>query len=248
MHVLNTMKLLSEYTRLKFSPFALRSFFFFTLILQDSFEFKKWGVISGNYYEFGVGWGSSLSRYLGALESFRKKYKKETSDFHVFGFDSFAGLPPATSPNDINPSWNTGAFSHKIEEIEKKIKKFNELRSRVRFVKGFYNESLTGKLLKELKATPPSIINIDVDYYSSAKEVLTWIWPILQNGTIFYFDDIWSYLGNPEYGELAAIREFNEEGHGYLVPWNFLGYGIDIPTQLMGKVYIYTKKPLQTKE
>lgn len=45
----------------------------------------------GNYYEFGVGWGGTLSRYLKALDKFCKIYKSNPNDFHVFAFDSFEG-------------------------------------------------------------------------------------------------------------------------------------------------------------
>ena len=86
---------------------------------------------------------------------------------------------------------------------------------------------------------PPSIVNIDVDYYSSTKAVLEWIYPICQEGTIFYFDDIFEYLGNLSKGEYKAIAEFNRnhinEGFQF-----YQFYNLGIPA-LTGKLYTLNK-------
>jgi hypothetical protein len=75
-------------------------------------------------------------------------------------------------------------------------------------------------------------VMMDCDFYSSTKTVLEWIRPLLRDGTIFMFDDIWAFMGHPDFGELRAIREFNAKGPGLLVPHYFGG-----PTQ---QVYVFT--------
>lgn len=58
---------------------------------------------------------------------------------------------------------------------------------------------------------------IDCDYYSSTKTILDWLQPMLKSGTIFYFDDYWSFHGHPDYGELRAINEFNKMNQGRIL-------------------------------
>ncbi|MBU0579718.1 MAG: class I SAM-dependent methyltransferase, partial [Candidatus Margulisbacteria bacterium] len=90
-------------------------------------------------------------------------------------------------------------------------------------IKGFYNNTLTEKRREQLKSNPPSIINIDCDYYTSTITVLNWLLPLLSSGCIFRFDDIWSFHGNPNYGELKALKEFNKKGEGQLTSFPVLG-------------------------
>jgi len=193
----------------------------------------------GNYYEFGVGWGGTLLRYLQALKKFSVDKKVDPSKFQIFGFDTFEGLPESKIPEDKHPSWEKNKFSHDIKEIKEKISsigidlnKFN-----IRFIKGDFKNSLTTSFRNEIKKFPPSIVTIDVDYYSSTKIALDWLEPILMSGTLFYFDDLWSFHGNPNYGELKAINEFNEKFDGYLKPFPVLG--------LPGNAYIYSKKEFE---
>jgi len=156
----------------------------------------------------------------------------------VFGFDSFEGLPAKVSPKDASPDWFEGQFAKSTEEIRPMLKGIpHEL------IKGFFQESLTDELRKELSRYPPSIVTVDVDYYSSAKVVLEWLRPILPTGCLFYFDDVWSFYGNPEMGELAAIKEFNEKGDGYILPYDdwFVSYNRFYP-DLHGRVYVYCRK------
>ncbi|KKK56985.1 hypothetical protein LCGC14_3059030, partial [marine sediment metagenome] len=80
-------------------------------------------------------------------------------------------------------------------------------------------------------------VNFDFDFYSSTKTVLEWLRPILNSGTLFHFDDIWSFFGHPDLGQLAAIREFNEVGDGWLVPYPRLGRN--------NHVYIYSRREFE---
>ena len=49
---------------------------------------------------------------------------------------------------------------------------------------------------------------IDVDYYKSTVEVLSFIEPLLNDGTIIIFDDWFNYKGHPNRGEQKAFREW----------------------------------------
>ena len=107
-----------------------------------------------------------------------------------------------------------------IDMLKKRIGQ-NRFRNQIKIVQGFFKESLTDSLRESLIS--PSVVVIDVDYYTSTKEVMEWLTPILHSGTLFYFDDLWSFHGNPKHGELAAIREFNERGIGTFVEDNRFG-------------------------
>jgi hypothetical protein len=193
----------------------------------------------GNYYEFGLGWGETLTKYIGALRAFCRDLKRDIRDYKIFGFDSFEGLPGSEDPRDERIHWKRGAFSHSQDEVLSAIRRagINPDNGSVRLVKGFFEKSLNVPLREELSKYPPSIITMDADLYSSTKTVLEWLRPILGSGTMFYFDNIWSFHGNPKYGEIAAINEFNSSGDGYLAP--FPEFGIQSCS------YIYSRKDFE---
>ncbi len=176
----------------------------------------------GAYYEFGVGRMNSMLRYWRAYSRISKVLGLEPP--RIFGFDTFTGLPETTHASDQLKGWSPGAFAMSIEECEANVRRFKI--PNVKFIKGLYEETLTPELAESLKAYPPGIINIDVDFYTSTVSVLNFLEPLLKPGVIIHFDDIWSFNGDPTRGQLRAIREFNERGPYYLAPhWLGLGSG-----------------------
>lgn len=194
----------------------LISFFYRALKSQKKTEKKGLRTSVGTYYEFGVGWGGTLIKYIKALKTYCSVLKQPFYSHYIFGFDSFEGLPSKKSLKDDLKRWTKGFFSHSLSEVKKKlIKQGIDLeKGNIRFIKGYFEETLTPELRKELCNFSPSIVTIDCDYYSSTKIVLEWLRLILNSGTLFYFDDIWSFCGHPEFGEIAAIYEFNDAGKG----------------------------------
>ena len=170
------------------------------------------------------------------MEKIIKSHDVDRSQFNIFLFDSFEGLPENDIPADKNPAWQKGQFRGTLEKIKGIVsKEFPDIVQNTKFVQGYYDKTLTEELRNSLANYQPSIVNIDVDYYSSAKTVLEWIYPITQDGTIFYFDDIFEYLGNLSKGEYRAIDEFNKshltEGFQF---YPFTNFGI---SSFQGKVY-----------
>ena len=212
---------------------TLEGFFLRSLIHQ--YKHPKNTYPFGTYYEFGVGEGNSLIQYVKAASAFCKYYNVTLDKLKIITFDSFEGLPKSELDEDNNQLWKEGDFSCSQQEIKKKIKNLNMKNiPDITYIEGFFDKTLTNSLKEKMIRTPPAIITIDVDYYSSTKTILNWLRPILLSGTIFYFDDIWPFHGNPNYGELKAIREFNEENEGYLTPYPILG--------MISQSYIYSKK------
>lgn len=148
-------------------------------------------------------------------------------------------LPESSFPQDQHPFMKKNDFAHSLEEIKERIGSFNFdiSHQNIKFVKGFFNNSLTDSLREELSEFPPAIVTVDVDYYSSTKTVLEWLRPILRSGTLFYFDDIWSFHGNPNYGQLAEINEFNKAEDGFLASFPKFG--------MSSMIYIFSKKEFE---
>ena len=222
----------------QYSPYY--GFSFFANELVGSEPYKKRGFDYKNYYEFGTGEGNSLFQYLKALKSICHSRKVNISQYNVFLFDSFEGLPEYNDQKNRNPAWSKGQFEGSIEQMKGIVKRAcGNNQPKVTFIKGYYENSLTTELRQQLKEFPPSIVNVDVDYFESAKTTLSWIYPILQNGTIFHFDDLYEYLGSPHKGEFLAISQFNElhrTENSLLFP--FKSFGIPL---LYGTIYSFTK-------
>ena len=49
---------------------------------------------------------------------------------------------------------------------------------------------------------------IDCDIYDSTVPVLEFIMPIIHTGTVIAFDDWFSFVGDPEAGQIRACREW----------------------------------------
>ncbi|MEM3907201.1 MAG: hypothetical protein QXZ17_10135, partial [Nitrososphaerota archaeon] len=131
-----------------------------------------------------------------------------------------------------------GQFKGSMDEIKEVIEKsYSEILPNVKFIKGYFEKTLNEELKKELRPYPPSFVNIDVDYYSSTKYVLEFVSSISQEGTIFYFDDIYEYLGNFTKGEARAIDEFNRE-HQDVKLSHFRRFNV---TQLLDSIYVLYK-------
>ena len=182
---------------------------------QDDIE-SIWGA----YYEFGVGRMNSMLLYWRAYRRLSKALGIEPPQ--IFGFDTFTGLPETEHPSDQLEGWTPGRFAMSLDECRALARK-NKI-TNIEFIQGRFEESLTPALAEKLKAHPPGIINIDVDFYTSTVTVLEFLKPLLSPGVLIYFDDVWSFNGDPTRGQLPAIREFNEAGPFLLTP-HWLGLG-----------------------
>ena len=181
----------------------------------------------GPYYEFGVGYGGSLVSYARAVRALCKVDRIDPRRYPIFAFDTFEGLPATGDPRDQHPEWWPGRFGDSEAHVRRRVlaalpRSFHD---GLHLVRGRFEETLTPAAREMVRAYPPAIINIDCDYYSSSKTVLDWITPLLRTGAILYFDDLWEFWGHPDYGEVAAIREFERSGRGTLVPLAEIEFG-----------------------
>lgn len=238
-----------------FGALGYRPYYDYTYLAFDSFLrgfYRKYKFSPLNYYEFGTGKGGSLIDFLKALKRLLKvsSYQRialETG-INIVLFDSFQGLPDPKSSKDVYPVHSKGAFANTEEKIRKLVDdNSNHINPKphVVTVKGYYEDTLTDGLRGKLKALPPSFINVDVDYYSSAISVLNFIAPISQNGTIVYFNNIYEHLGDLTKGEYAAISEFN---HSNSDLYHLFPYRVFTISEYVNKVFTIHKIDVNAQE
>ena len=173
-----------------------------------------------------------------AAQRIATERKLDVEAFRVFAFDSFEGLPESNHPSDRHHKWKKGAFANSIEVIREKMDGHPFARRvPTTYIKGFFEDSLTDALIDQVKMFPPAVITIDVDFYTSTKTVLAWLDRFIGSGALIYFDDMWSYHGHPDYGQIRAIREYQAQGNGYLTPFNTFGEA--------GKCFVYARKEFE---
>lgn len=201
----------------------------------QNFEYVKTYSPQNTYFEFGTGWGGTLSGFLRACNRLAKYHQFDVNKIKIVLFDSFEGLPAEMHEADFNPEWEKGKFAYSRDYITNIILEHNFPLENVTFIEGYYENTLNESTMDILRKLPaPSIVTMDVDYYSSTQIALNFIHPLLKSGTVFYFDDLYSFFLHPKMGQVKAINEFNEKQNGQLVPLVHMNYA--------GRGFIYTNK------
>jgi len=159
----------------------------------------------GDYIEFGVSHGSSILYMFETVE----KLKLET--IRLFGFDSFEGLPGEALTDD-DGIWRPGDFYAKEKNVRRFLTKSGVNWNRVKLIRGWFKDTLKYSLIEQNRIEKASIIMIDCDLYSAAKEALTFCVPLIKDKTIIFFDD-WnsSNLASKNLGEKKAFDELLSE-------------------------------------
>jgi O-methyltransferase len=152
--------------------------------LYADIQSKTLGDESIDYLEFGVRYGDSL-------------FKWSTINVHpnsrFFGFDSFEGIPEDWI--SVTGEAPKGAFS-----VGGVIPQTND--GRIRFVKGWFNDTLR-PFLQEFSPHSRLVIHNDGDLFSSTLFTLATLDPILQRGSILIFDE----FANPLH-EWKAFQDY----------------------------------------
>lgn len=161
---------------------------------------KNEGGLLGDYLEFGVFNGTSLSCMHRVTEKLGLK------DMRLFGFDSFAGLPE-TAEQESDGLWSGGSFQIDYAFTKNWLTQQGVDWRRVFLIAGWYHETLTQKVIDEYKLTKASVIMIDCDLYSSALEALKFCAPLIHERAVILFDD-WFPLADQAKGEKKAFDEF----------------------------------------
>jgi hypothetical protein len=185
---------------------ALFSFYRYDHVYAVLDEFADHCVGPLSVLEFGTSDGYSFVKLLYAT-----RYLKLTDRVTVHTFDSFEGMPPPVDEKDQEwiggDNWVPGQFKGRYEELDA----YCRTRYRnYRIHRGYFEQSIDERFLTELDASPPALIWIDSDYYSSARTIFTRLIDRMPNGCVIYFDDLDNLnYGSRLTGESRLVHEIN---------------------------------------
>jgi O-methyltransferase len=160
----------------------------------------------GDYLEFGVYNGTSL------VSTFRETEAMGLTGMRLFGFDSFEGLPAAAATDDEG-KWKPGAWRSDLEFTEAVLEAEGVDRSRVFLVPGWFSDTCNAETAHRYNITKASIIMVDCDIYTSAKQALDFCAPLITDHALMLFDD-WN-TGNLAAKNLGERKAFEE----WLAAW-----------------------------
>jgi O-methyltransferase len=155
----------------------------------------------GDYLEFGVHHGDSLAIMHRAVTVMR------AHEMRLFGFDSWKGLPEEAEQED-DGVWYPGQFMSSLAIAKLHLRRAGIDWRRTTLVKGFYKETLTPDLRMRLGLIKASVIMIDCDLYSSARQALDFSAPLIRDRAVILFDDFLDAgLAERNKGEKLAFDE-----------------------------------------
>ncbi|MBF0504238.1 MAG: hypothetical protein HQL14_03950 [Candidatus Omnitrophica bacterium] len=153
------------------------------------------------YYEFGLFKGFSFW----FAEQVSKEYVG--SEFTLYGFDSFEGLPQTKVDNEVI-QWAKGNYAASYDFVTSELLKNDADFSRIKLFKGFFQKKYFDRLKKEEKFKKAAICVIDSDIYESCVATLDFIKEYLAPGSVLLFDDYNALNKNDHHGERKALKEF----------------------------------------
>jgi len=154
--------------------------------------------VPGDLIEAGV-WRGGASIFMRAILK-----AHGVTDRVVWVADSFSGLPP---PNPDKYPADRGDIHHTVdllkvplEEVRSNFAKYDLLDDGVRFLKGWFSETLPSAPISKL-----AVLRVDADMYQSTMDALTSMYPKLSNGGYVVIDD-YGALGQCK----AAVDDFRD--------------------------------------
>ena len=140
-------------------------------------------AVPGDLIEAGVWRGGCIILMRALLQAHGIAGRK------VFAADSFCGIPMNSRiANDPVDRW-TDRWVASAEEVKQNIRRFGLLDDRIRFVAGYFADSLT-----QLPGERFSLIRLDSDSYDSVGISLEALYPLTSRGGIVIIDD-WHLVG-----------------------------------------------------
>ena len=166
--------------------------------------------VPGDLIETGVWRGGASIFMRGALEAYGDRERT------VWVADSFQGLPKPDAqryPRDEgDPLWRSRELAVPVEEVRRNFERFGLLDDRVRFLVGWFRDTLPNAPVERL-----SLIRLDGDMYESTAVALESLYPKLSPGRFVIVDD----YGVP--GAQAATDDFRDE-HGIEEPLELIDW------------------------
>ena len=149
--------------------------------LQDCIGSVIADGVPGDLIETGV-WRGGASIFMRAVLA---AYGDETRT--VWVADSFSGLPPPDPayPVDAGDRHHTRSqLAISLEEVKENFRRYDLLDERVRFLEGWFKDTLPGAPIDRL-----AVVRLDGDMYGSTIEALEALYPKLSPGGYVIVDD-----------------------------------------------------------
>ncbi len=150
--------------------------------------------IAGDLIETGVWRGGTTILMRAILKAYG------VTDRKVYVADSFAGLPPPGKdyPQDADIPYHTFTeLAISLEEVKGNFERYGLLDNQVRFLKGWFKDTLPTAPLTQL-----AVMRLDGDMYESTMDSLKALYPKLSVGGFAIIDD---------YGQLEPCRQAVED-------------------------------------
>lgn len=148
--------------------------------VQSSVEYILGNGIKGDLVEAGV-WRGGVCIFMRALlDAYRDRTRT------VWVADSFQGMPESDDPGDsaLGLERFNDILSVSQEEVKENFRRYNLLDSRVRFVPGWFEESLSEAPIDEI-----ALLRLDGDLRTSTMAVLQSLYSKVSDGGIVIVDD-----------------------------------------------------------
>jgi O-methyltransferase len=160
--------------------------------------------VAGDVLEAGVWRGGAAIFMRAALAALGD------NDRLVWVADSFEGLPkpdPRHEADRGDQHWTQDALAVSLEEVKRNFSRYGLLDQRVRFLKGWFSDTLPTAPVERL-----AVLRADGDMYGSTIDILNALYPKLSVGGFAIMDD---YGAVP--GCKAAVEDYRAE-HGITEP------------------------------
>ena len=160
--------------------------------------------VPGDLFEAGTWRGGAAIFMRGALRAFGDPGRM------VWVADSFAGLPkpdPVAYPADANDELYTyRELAVPLEEVRVNFERYDLLDANVRFLPGWFRETLPSAPVKEL-----ALLRLDGDLYESTMVALESLYPKLSAGGFVIIDDYALHTCRAAVDDYRAARSVREE-------------------------------------
>lgn len=183
--------------------------------LRKSFWHLAIEGLPGDYFEFGVASGNSLSSARLAAKGARARFLGVEPIFRNFyGFDTFDSFQ-SSDPDDSHHTWTGSRFSFDIASVARRFNRHPE----VKLFK--LNAEVLGSGTPEADSVDSSVGNstvaialFDMDIKGPTVVALDWILPRLQPGALIIFDEFFAFNGSDHLGESGALSELLKGNQG----------------------------------
>lgn len=185
---------------------------------RRAWHYMAFNGIEGDYSEFGCHGGFTFRMSWHATQLVGVKA-------HLWGFDSFAGLPSGADDRDTLIRWVPGTMATPVEQFHELCRRAGMNRNGYDVVEGFYAQTLAAKSAGP-RPEAIAMAYVDYDLYSSTTEVLGFLESRLRPGSIIGFDDYFCYSSEGPSGERQAAADHFERNQSQwqLVPYVQFGW------------------------